>query len=146
MYLSAIRYFQQVIPEAFPDEIVAPAKVKQLIFCSGKVYYDLLDKREALHCNDVAILRLEQYYPNYMGQLKRTLSAYADETPVFWVQEEPENMGAWRWLYARHGSRLFDRWPLEGIYRHRSASPATGSASSHKLEQQQLLTVAFAEE
>ena len=64
-------------------------------------------------------------------------------TPVYWVQEEPENMRAWRIMKARFGSMLFGRFPFTGVCRAESASPATGSASCHKLEQQQLLERAF---
>ena len=77
------------------------------------------------------------------GRARRALAPYKDGTPVYWVQEEPENMGAWRFLLARFRDELFDRLPFAGIYRRASSSPATGSASSHKLEQKELLMQAF---
>ena len=75
--------------------------------------------------------------------LHSALDHLDDGTPVYWVQEEPENMGAWRIMKARFGSMLFGRFPFTGVCRAESASPATGSASCHKLEQQQLLERAF---
>ncbi|MEO6601983.1 MAG: hypothetical protein ABIQ16_19040, partial [Polyangiaceae bacterium] len=67
-----------------------------------------------------------------------------DGTPMVWVQDEPENMGAWRHFRARFGSMLFGRFPFSGVCRTESASPATGSHNCHKLEQQELLERAFA--
>jgi 2-oxoglutarate dehydrogenase E1 component len=93
----------------------------------------------------VAILRLEQLYPLYPETLSRALSAYRKGTPVTWVQEEPENMGAWRYLRLRLGERVAESHPFRGIYRPASSSPATGSASNHKLEQKQILAEAFGE-
>src|SRR6476659_4774843 len=82
--------FQRVIPDTQTD----PAKVKRVLLCSGKVYYDLLDARRKLARDDVAIVRLEQLYP-LNQELVKALEPYADGTPLVWVQEEPSNMGAW---------------------------------------------------
>ena len=86
---------------------------------------------------------MEQIYPLPLDELKVALAPYPDGTPVYWVQEEPENQGAWRFLLARYGSELFDRLPFSGIYRRCSASPATGSHNSHKMEQKELLMQAL---
>ena len=75
--------------------------------------------------------------------LANAFTAYEPGTPITWVQEEPENMGAWFYLRARFGEKLFERFPLSVKSRAASASPATGSARSHKLEQQQLISEAF---
>ncbi len=75
--------------------------------------------------------------------LEKLLLPYADNTPVLWVQEEPFNMGAWRYLHEKFGKHLFGRLPFAPISRHESASPATGSSNRHKLEQQQLIERAF---
>jgi 2-oxoglutarate dehydrogenase E1 component len=91
----------------------------------------------------VAIVRLEQLYPLPTGDLSQALAAYNDDTPVDWVQEEPENMGAWRFLRISFGERLFGRFPLKCISRPASASPATGSKTSHKQEQADLIARAF---
>ncbi|HEX3999878.1 MAG TPA: 2-oxoglutarate dehydrogenase E1 component [Pirellulales bacterium] len=133
--------FLRVIPDAAP----AGRKINRVLLCSGKIYYELEQKRTDLKRDDVAIVRIEQLYPIPKEPLKAALANCADRTPVFWVQEEPENMGAWRFLRGNFGDHLFDRLPLAGIYRQSAASPATGSASSHRLEQEQLLMAAFGE-
>jgi 2-oxoglutarate dehydrogenase E1 component len=127
-----------------PDERVSPGRVKRMILCSGKVYYELAEERRNLGCETVAVLRLEQLYPIWEERLEEHLAIYPDGTPLVWVQEEPENMGAWRYLRTRFGQDLFGKFPLSLISRPRSASPATGSASSHRLEQRRLLDKAFA--
>jgi 2-oxoglutarate dehydrogenase E1 component len=134
--------FYRVLPD------VAPAgqnTVDRILLCSGKIYYELDQRRQQLKKNNVAILRLEQLYPLPKEPLKAALANYPDGTPIFWIQEEPENMGAWRYLKVHFGERMFDRFPLSGIYRQSAASPATGSHSSHKLEQDELLARAIGE-
>jgi 2-oxoglutarate dehydrogenase E1 component len=140
--LSAGR-FLRVIPD--PLERGRPGDtVERILLCTGKVYYALEQQREELRRHGTAIVRLEQLYPLPEQALQSALQSYRDGTPVVWVQEEPENMGAWRHLRAHFGASLFDRLPLSHVARPESASPATGSASSHKLEQQQLMHKAFA--
>lgn len=125
------------------EDAQAPvAGAERVILCSGKVYYDLLEYREEHNLADVPLVRIEQLYPLREPLLRELLAPSAQDTPVLWVQEEPENMGAWRFLRCRWGERLFDH-PLFGISRPASASPATGSKNSHKLEQKQLLERAF---
>ncbi len=131
--------FQRVIPDVQPDR----PNVEGVLLCSGKLYYELDREREERARADVAIVRLEQFYPVPMEQLRAALAPYRDGTPVYWVQEEPENMGAWRFLLARFGGELFDRLPFSSVFRRASPSPATGSASSHKMEQKELLMQAF---
>jgi 2-oxoglutarate dehydrogenase E1 component len=131
--------WRKVIPDDAPDR----KHVEGVLLCSGKIHYELAKERQDLKRPDVAIVRLEQLYPVPMEQLRAALSPYKDGTPVYWVQEEPENMGAWRFLLARFGGDLFDRWPFSGIYRRSSPSPATGSASAHRMEQKELLMQAF---
>jgi len=133
--------FRRVLPDA---SAASPEAVTRVLLCTGKVYYDLARAREESGRRDVAILRLEQLYPLADETILHALEPYRAETPVLWVQEEPENMGAWRYLLARFGDRLLGRWPFSGLTRDASASPATGSAKSHALEQQQLLERAFA--
>ena len=128
--------FQRVIPDAVPEGRTA---VDRILLCSGKIYYELEQKRAELKKHNVAILRVEQLYPLPKEPLKAALAGYRDGTPAFWVQEEPENMGAWRYLKVHFGERLFERYPFAGIYRQNAASPATGSASSHRLEQEAIL-------
>ena len=131
--------FQRILPDTLQHQ----GQINRVILCSGKVYYELEKAREDLGREDVAILRVEQLYPLPEDVLYTALSRYSDGTPVFWVQEEPENMGAWRYLRVCFGSMLLGRLPFDGIYRPAHASPATGSMSSHKLEQKKLLEKAF---
>jgi 2-oxoglutarate dehydrogenase E1 component len=112
--------------------------------CSGRVYYDLLKKREEDGRSDVAIVRVEQFYPLPQDSLAEALAPYLDGTPVVWVQDEPRNMGGWQFLLLEFGPELFGRLPFSGVTRPPSASPATGSARSHRQEQEKLLKAAFA--
>jgi len=133
-------HFEKIIADENPER----PNVDGVLLCTGKLYYELEKEREDRGRQDVAIVRMEQLYPLPFPQLKAALAPYKDGTPVYWVQEEPENMGAWRFLLARFGGELFDRLPFAGVYRRASPSPATGSASAHKLEQKELLMQAFA--
>ncbi len=117
--------------------------VQRILLCAGKIYYDLDAERRESKRDDVAILRLEQLYPLHPSDLNDALKAYADDTPVYWVQEEPENMGAWRRMKGKFGERLLGRFPFTVASRPASASPATGSAHSHRNEQHQILSTAF---
>jgi 2-oxoglutarate dehydrogenase E1 component len=129
--------FQRVIPDATVD----PAAVRRILVCSGKVYYDLAAERRKRKRDDVAIVRMEQYYP--LGPaLARALAPYPPNVPVMWVQEEPRNMGAWYFVSARRGDLFGDR-PVSLVSRPESASPATGSKAAHDLEQKMLLEEAF---
>ena len=92
----------------------------------------------------MAIVRIEQFYPLRDEVLAEALRNYTDETPVRWVQEEPENMGAWPYWKKRFCARLLDRYPFSVVARPPSASPATGSAAAHHREQDQLIDQAFA--
>ncbi len=127
--------FQRVIPDPEADG------ASRVILCSGKVYYDLLAERG--DDRDTALVRIEQLYPLSERELTQALAPYAAAAPVVWVQEEPENMGAWRNLRVEFGAQLLGH-PFSGVYRPASASPATGSGSAHKLEQRDLMRAAFA--
>ncbi|MFN7141994.1 MAG: 2-oxoglutarate dehydrogenase E1 component, partial [Limisphaerales bacterium] len=134
--------FQRVIPDHMGSNNVP---TERILLCSGKIYYELEQRRQETGRQDVALLRVEQLYPFPEQILKDALSRYDAEAPVIWVQEEPENMGAWRFMRARFGESMFGR-PFTFVGRPTSASPATGSASSHKQEQEQLISEAFGEE
>jgi 2-oxoglutarate dehydrogenase E1 component len=114
-----------------------------VLLCSGKVYYELAAARRERGADDVAIVRLEQLYP-LNHELTDALAPYKDGTPLVWVQEEPWNMGAWFYINARLPTMLGRRLPLHCVSRSETASPATGSAAAHKVEQQMLLDAAFA--
>lgn len=127
-----------------PDELTTRSKkVGRIVLCSGKLYYDLIKHRQDAQREDVAILRLEQLYPLPKAALLASLEPFPDGVSLVWAQEEPENMGAWPYLRVRLGERVFGRWPLSVVSREESASPATGSASSHRMEQQELIQRAF---
>jgi 2-oxoglutarate dehydrogenase E1 component len=136
--------FRFVIPEV--DEIAPPEKVRRVVLCSGKVYYDLLAERRAHQEDEVAIIRLEQIYPFPEITLERVLRPY-ENADVVWCQEEPENMGAW-FFVDRRIERVLGR--LEGrarrpLYagRDAAASPATGQARVHGREQATLVATAL---
>ena len=131
--------FQRVIPDVEAD----PRKVKRILLCSGKVYYDLHHARAARGRDDVAIVRLEQLYP-IGAALTESLARYADGTKLVWVQEEPRNMGPWYFLHANLRGIIGERLPLAVVSRPGDASPATGSKASHDLEQKRLIEEAFA--
>ena len=133
--------FERILLDSNPN---AGAEITRVLMCSGKVFFDLDRERVKLGRKDVAILRLEQLYPLAEDTLEAALRSYRDGTPLYWVQEEPENMGAWRFLKVRFGEAVLGRLPFKGISRPASASPATGSHSSHKKEQEKLIAAAFA--
>ena len=126
------------------DDAVDPAAASRVLLCSGKVTYDLAAAREEQGRDDVAIVRLEQLYPLRQHEVDAALAPYATGVPVVWVQEEPENMGAWRYLRVAWGGEVAGR-PFSGVTRPASASPATGSGSSHRIEQAELIREALGE-
>ena len=136
----AVGGFQRIIPESLDRP---GAAIERVLLCSGKYYFELVEHREKSKRANVAIVRVEQLYPLPDELLQSALAAYRDGTPVFWAQEEPENMGAWRRMRGRFGYLMQGNWPFSGIYRTASASPATGSPSSHKAEQRQIVEQAF---
>jgi 2-oxoglutarate dehydrogenase E1 component len=127
-----------------PDNVIAnPGKVKRVLVCTGKIYYDLAHYRKERQRDDVAIVRIEQLYPFPEKSLRTALSQYGRGTPVIWVQEEPENMGAQSFVKLRFGESVYDRFPFLSISRPESASPATGSSASHRIEQDGIIEQAF---
>ncbi|MBW3543790.1 MAG: 2-oxoglutarate dehydrogenase E1 component, partial [Planctomycetes bacterium] len=136
--------FQRVLDDVRgQDSGEAAGETDRVLMCTGKLYYELEAQRAELGRDDVAVIRLEQLYPFPADDLRSVLAKYPDGTKLRWVQEEPRNMGAWRFVRARLGSRAFRRLPLGSICRPPSASPATGSKTSHQLEQDKLLAEAF---
>ncbi len=126
-----------------PDLSRSPKIPTRILLCTGKIYFELDKARVERKRDEVAIVRLEQLYPLNTTLLESALKDYPLETPVIWAQEEPENMGAWRFLRARLGDRLFGRHPFTVVSRPESPSPATGSANAHRLEQARLIDAAF---
>jgi 2-oxoglutarate dehydrogenase E1 component len=128
--------FQRIIPD---DPRRDPAKVKRVLLCTGKVYYDLLTAREEQHLDGVGIIRIEQLYPLRKNDLMDALRVYPQGTSVVWVQEEPRNMGAWSYINTQLSGELLGLYPWSCVTRERSASPATGSEKRHKLEQAKVI-------
>ncbi|MEM6829797.1 MAG: 2-oxoglutarate dehydrogenase E1 component, partial [Bacteroidota bacterium] len=124
--------FQEVIG----DDYVTAKSVKKVLFCSGKVYFDLLEEQQKRKAKDVAVVRIEQVYPFPEKQVQAILKKYG-HPKVVWVQEEPENMGAWTFILSR------TTLDFECVARKISASPATGFAKVHKEEQVELVKKAF---
>jgi len=133
--------FRRVLPD---PRGVPMREVHRVLLCSGKIYYELEARRRQLGREDVAILRLEQFYPFPWPELESLLAECAPGTHVIWVQEEPENMGAWYFLRVTVSMAFLGRLPFSGVCRPASASPATGSHAAHQIEQEQLLERAFA--
>ena len=131
--------FERILSDSNPKR----NDVRRVLMCSGKIYYELEKYREQNGREDVAILRVEQLYPLREEHLAAALDPYMDGTPVFWVQEEPHNMGAWRYMLVNFGERLLGRFPFRGITRPAAATPATGSHASHEREQAAILERAF---
>ena len=122
-------------------EVGSPEKTKRVILCSGKVYYDLLNYRQAEQITNAAIIRIEQLYPLAETKLREALKPFPKTAKLIWCQEESQNMGAWSFMEPR-------LWALVGrkiLYagRNASASPAVGSLAIHKREQAQLIADAF---
>ncbi|MGB1318191.1 MAG: 2-oxoglutarate dehydrogenase E1 component, partial [Flavobacteriales bacterium] len=128
-------HFQEVIDDADAN----PKKVERVLLCSGKIYYELLDKKESDKRDDVAIVRLEQLDPLPRKQLAALQEKYG-EAEWYWVQEEPVNMGAYAHLLRKLRQLNFE----QAIARPASGAPATGSGQRHRAEQQKLIDKAFA--
>ena len=127
--------FQEVVG----DETVKPGSARKVVLCSGKVYYDLIEKKEKDKNKDVAIIRLEQLHPFPKKQISELLDKYKKAEDFIWLQEEPENMGYWNYI-----QRIYPERSFKLIARKASASPATGYAKVHAQEQEQILEKAFA--
>ncbi len=133
--------FKTVIAEV--DAEIDAAKVKRVIACSGKVYYDLVKKRAERKSGDVAILRVEQLYPFPHKAFAAELKKYANATDVVWCQDEPQNQGAWFFVQHCIHENMLDGQRLGYAGRPASASPAVGYAHLHQEQQKALLDQAF---
>jgi 2-oxoglutarate decarboxylase len=128
--------------EVLDDKVADPSAVRRVLLCSGKVAYDLLKRRDETGA-PVAVVRVEQLYPWPQEQITALLDRYENADSVFWVQEEPENMGAWPFVHGRLHALLPDRVKLGHASREESGSPAAGSSVMHALEQEDLVERAF---
>jgi 2-oxoglutarate dehydrogenase E1 component len=132
--------FQPVLGEVDP---IDPAQTRRILFCSGKVYYDLLAARRERDIHDIAIIRVEQLYPFPEREIISTLQPYGSSPEILWVQEEPWNMGAWHDMYRRLRRTLGDNRALGYAGRQAAASPATGSYKAHQREVADLINQAL---
>ncbi len=128
--------------EVLDDEGVDRAAVERIVLCSGKVAYEAMTRRDRIvdaGGAPIAVIRVEQLYPWPDRQLSEMLSAYPGAAEVVWLQEEPENMGAWTFVHGRLHKLLGARYKLRHVSRDPSGSPATGSSAIHQLETEDLL-------
>jgi 2-oxoglutarate dehydrogenase E1 component len=133
--------FQRLLPDT-----VKPAGVKRLLLCSGKVYYDLVAEREKQQDPSIAILRVEQLYPFPRAEIEAQMKAMSSLEEIYWVQEEPKNMGSWRFVFPILTEMVSAaKGPLKHgfIGRVESASPATGFQKAHDLEQRLIVEEAI---
>jgi 2-oxoglutarate dehydrogenase E1 component len=134
--------FQTVIGEV--NKAVVAEKVKRIVVCSGRVYYDLLKERdEALQREDVVILRMEQLYPFPHKSFSAELAKYPNATELVWTQDEPQNQGAWFFVQHHIMESMSDGQKLGYAGRAASASPAAGYASKHTEQLKELLAQSF---
>ncbi|HET6656026.1 MAG TPA: 2-oxoglutarate dehydrogenase E1 component [Gammaproteobacteria bacterium] len=134
------RYYP-VIPEI--DDIAADDKVRRIVFCSGKVYFDLLQSRRDAEIDDIAIIRIEQLYPFPQDDYQATIEKYGNAKDIVWCQEEPENQGAWYQIRHRLQGPLKSKHRLTYAGRPGSASPAAGYMQLHKQQQEALIEAAL---
>ncbi|RSM49615.1 multifunctional oxoglutarate decarboxylase/oxoglutarate dehydrogenase thiamine pyrophosphate-binding subunit/dihydrolipoyllysine-residue succinyltransferase subunit [Amycolatopsis balhimycina DSM 5908] len=132
--------FMSVIDDVTPD----PAKIRKVLLTSGKLYWELVAERTKREADDVAIVRIEQYYPLPKKKLVAAVERYTNATQVAWVQEEPENQGAWPFF----GLNLPRKFPevlsgLQVVSRRPMAAPSAGSSKVHEVEQKALISKAF---
>ncbi len=150
-YNKATSRLEELTSGAFQEVIGDPqyvgSQVKRILLCSGKVYYDLVNKREELGRSDVAIIRLEQMYPFPLQRLVDILRRYPEVAELFWVQEEPENMGAWYFVEEQLQAIINPGGTgrqLRYVGRPTAASPAAGALKVHNDQQNGLANEAFA--
>ena len=135
--------FQTVIPEHHEGVVKKADKVKRVLVCSGKVYYDLAKKREEKGHDDVAILRVEQLYPFPHKAFAAELKKYPNATELVWCQDEPQNQGAWFFIQHNIHENMLEGQRLGYAGRAASASPAVGYSHLHQEQQKALVEAAF---
>ncbi len=131
--------FRRIIGEP----TVALSGVCRVLLCSGKIAYELLAQRDKRGLESVAVVRVEQLYPLPWAELETELERYPACSEVVWVQEEPANMGGRITIRLKYAEKIGERWSYREVSRPESSSPATGSAASHRVEQQRLFEDAF---
>jgi 2-oxoglutarate dehydrogenase E1 component len=132
--------FQTVIPEV---DSIDPAETERVVFCCGKVYYDLLEARRARGLTNVAIIRIEQLYPFPKDRFEREIAIYSTTEEIIWCQEEPQNQGAWDQIKHRFHNLIQDGKRPYYVGRPGSAAPAVGHRAAHVEQQERLIDEAL---
>ncbi|MSQ74304.1 MAG: 2-oxoglutarate dehydrogenase E1 component [Rhodoferax sp.] len=135
--------FQTIIPETKEEIVKKSDKVKRVVACSGKVYYDLAKRREEKGLDDVALVRVEQLYPFPHKAFSQELKKYSNASEVVWCQDEPQNQGAWFFVQHYIHENMLDGQRLGYSGRGASASPAVGYSHLHQEQQKALVEGAF---
>lgn len=126
------------------EQEIAPEDTRKVLLTSGKLYWELVEERRKRGANDVAIIRIEQYYPLPKKKLRAEMEKYSHVDKVLWVQEEPENQGAWPFFGLNLPRRMPDVFPrLDVVARRPMAAPSAGSSKVHEVEQKALIAKAF---
>ncbi len=133
--------FQHIIDET--ESNIKANKVKRLVLCTGKLYYDLLQKRTDENMDDVALVRIEQLYPMNITKLEEVIKKYNKAEKIIWAQEEPKNQGAWSYMLTELLQLIDDHKKIEYAGRHTAASTATGSSKIHNHEQAYVVNTAL---
>lgn len=131
--------FQTIID----DKIENPKNIKRVIFCTGKIYYELLEKREKMQIDNIALVRVEQLYPLDKNLISKIISKYPNVSEYVWMQEETKNMGYWNYIALQFQDILTDSKKLRYIGRPASPSTATGSSKIHLAEQELIISQAL---
>jgi 2-oxoglutarate dehydrogenase E1 component len=133
--------FQEILDDPNP-----PQNAKRLVICTGRIYYDLLEGRLKNKADDMAIIRIEQLYPFGFNKLSQIIEKYPNIEKCFWVQEEPSNMGAWKYIHPRLTEVLPTHVKAQYIGRPPNASPATGSHNAFKKQHSNMMNAVFKSE
>jgi 2-oxoglutarate dehydrogenase E1 component len=131
-------FVEEKFKEVIDDHDADPEKVTKLIFCSGKIYYELIEEREKTNDHSIAFIRIEQLYPFPAKKVDNIIVKYSKAKTILWVQEEPVNMGAWPFIrntLKEHSVKVIGRPP--------SGSPATGSSKFHEIRQRKIIDKTF---
>jgi 2-oxoglutarate dehydrogenase E1 component len=120
--------------EVIDDSSANAKEVNTVVFCSGKFYYDLIEKYETIKANNLAFVRLEQIYPFPENQLQKIIDKYGKDSQFIWAQEEPENMGPWSFIL-----RKWNLSPIICYSRNESGSPASGSPKVHEIRHNSII-------
>ncbi|WP_185861308.1 2-oxoglutarate dehydrogenase E1 component [Blattabacterium cuenoti] len=128
--------FQEILDDPYVKDV---KRITKLIFCSGKIYYDLLNQKESIKDEKTALIRIEQIYPLKTEKIQRIIEKYKNQKKIFWVQEEPENMGLWSFILRKLGKVI----SFNLISPSESSSPSTGSYLDFLMIQKKILKKAF---